>query len=46
MVSSEMSELLGICNRIAVMSNGHLAGILDGESATQEDIMRLAAMYI
>ena len=43
MVSSEMPELLGICNRIAVMSNGHLAGILDGETATQEDIMRLAA---
>lgn len=46
MVSSEMPELLGICNRIAVMSNGHLAGILEGETATQEDIMRLAAMYI
>ena len=46
MVSSEMPELLGICNRIAVMSNGRLAGILDGETATQEDIMRLAAMYI
>lgn len=46
MVSSEMPELLGICNRIAVMSNGHLAGILDGETATQEEIMRLAAMYI
>lgn len=46
MVSSEMPELLGICNRIAVMSNGHLAGILDGKTATQEDIMRLAAMYI
>ena len=46
MVSSEMPELLGICNRIAVMSNGHLAGILDGETATQEDIIRLAAMYI
>ena len=46
MVSSEMPELLGICNRIAVMSNGHLAGILDGETATQEDIMRLAAMQL
>lgn len=46
MVSSEMPELLGICNRIAVMSNGQLAGILNGEDATQEEIMRLAAMYI
>ena len=29
MVSSEMPELLGICDRIAVLSNGILAGILD-----------------
>lgn len=46
MVSSEMPELLGICDRIAVMSNGRLAGILDIKDATQEEIMRLAAKYI
>ena len=45
-VSSEMPELLGICDRIMVMSNGHLAGILDIKDATQEEIMRLAAMYV
>ena len=45
-VSSEMPELLGICDRIMVMSNGRLAGILDIKDATQEEIMRLAAMYV
>ena len=43
MVSSEMPELLGICDRIAVLSNGILAGILDREEATQEKILALAA---
>ncbi len=46
MVSSEMPELLGICDRIAVLSNGILAGILDREEATQEKILALAAKYI
>lgn len=46
MVSSEMPELMGICDRIMVMSNGRLAGILDRENFSQEEIMRLAAMYI
>lgn len=46
MVSSEMPELLGICDRIAVLSNGILAGILDREEATQEKILSLAAKYI
>ncbi len=44
-VSSEMPELLGICDRIMVMSGGRLAGILDIKEATQEKIMRLAAKY-
>lgn len=45
MVSSEMPELIGICDRILVMSGGRLAGTLDIQDATQEEIMRLAAMY-
>lgn len=45
-VSSEMPELLGICDRIMVMSNGYLSGILDIADATQEEIMRLAALHI
>ena len=43
MVSSEMPELLGICNRIIVMSNKEIAGEVDAESTTQEEIMKLAA---
>lgn len=46
MVSSEMPELLGICDRILVMSNGRVAGIEDAKSLTQVDIMRMAAKYI
>ena len=46
MVSSEMPELLGVCDRILVMSGGRLAGEVDAKSATQEAIMRLAAKYV
>lgn len=50
MVSSEMPELIGICDRILVMSNGHVSGILDMKQdfkgREQEEIMRLAAKYI
>jgi methyl-galactoside transport system ATP-binding protein len=52
MVSSEMPELLGICDRILVMSNGHMSGLLErgidfgGIEAEQESIMRLAAKYV
>ena len=45
MVSSEMGELLGICDRILVMSGGRCAGILDRKEATQEKIMELASIY-
>ena len=46
MVSSEMPELLGICDRILVMSGGRLAGEVDAATATQEEIMTLAAKYV
>ena len=42
MVSSEMPELLGVCHRIIVMSNGRIAGELDAKNTTQEEIMSLA----
>lgn len=45
-VSSEMPELLGICDRILVMSGGRLAGEVDAKTATQEEIMALAAKYV
>lgn len=46
MVSSEMGELLGMCDRIAVISGGRLAGVLTKDEATQEKIMTLAAKYV
>jgi methyl-galactoside transport system ATP-binding protein len=46
MVSSEMPELLGVTDRILVMSNGRLAGIVETKNTTQEEIMRLSAMYV
>lgn len=45
-VSSELPELLGICDRIMVMSNGRLAGIDDTANFDQEKIMELAAKYL
>ncbi len=44
-VSSEMPELLGICDRILVMSNGRMAGIVDAKNTSQEEIMTLATKY-
>ncbi len=45
-VSSEMPEILGITNRIAVMSNHRLAGIVDTKTTDQEALLRLSAKYL
>lgn len=45
-VSSEMPEILGITNRIGVMSNGHLSGIVNSKETNQEELLRLSAMYL
>ena len=41
MISSELPELLGMCDRIYVMSEGKFVGELDGKEATQEKIMSM-----
>ena len=46
MVSSEMPELLGICDRIIVMSGGRIAGEVDTKDTSQEEIMTLASKYV
>lgn len=43
MVSSEMPEILGMSDRILVMSRGQLTAVLDRKEADQETIMRYAA---
>jgi len=42
MVSSELPELIGMCDRIVVMAKGEIMGILEHDDFTQENIMRLA----
>jgi ribose transport system ATP-binding protein len=42
MISSELPEVLGVSDRILVMSEGRLTGELSREEATQEKIMHLA----
>ncbi len=42
MVSSEMPEVLGMSDRIAVMREGRISAILDREDATQEKILEAA----
>jgi len=46
MISSEMPELLGMTDRILVMSQGRLAGIVNTSETTEEEIMRLATKYV
>lgn len=41
-VSSEMPELLGLCDRILVLHEGRLAGEVSGETATEQELIRLA----
>lgn len=45
-VSSEMPEILGITNRVAVMSNHRLAGIVNTKETDQEAILRLSSKYL
>lgn len=46
MVSGELPELLGVCDRICVLSAGRIAGVLNAADTTQEEIMTLAAKYV
>ena len=46
MVSSEMPELIGITDRIGVMSNGRLAGIVDTKTASQEELFKLTTKHL
>ncbi len=39
MISSELPEVLGMCDRIYVMNEGRIVGEMDGKEATQESIM-------
>jgi putative multiple sugar transport system ATP-binding protein len=39
MISSELPELLGMCDRLYIMNEGRIVGEMQAEEATQESIM-------
>ena len=42
MISSELSEVIGMSDNIVVMFEGKITGTLSGDGATQDEIMRYA----
>ncbi|MBR5048156.1 MAG: sugar ABC transporter ATP-binding protein [Erysipelotrichaceae bacterium] len=46
MVSSEMPELIGVCDRIMVMCEGKITGFVEGKDMNQEKIMELSTKFI
>ena len=45
-VSSEMAELLGVTDRILVMSNGRVSGIVKTSETTQDELLVLSSKYL
>jgi len=43
LISSEMPEIIGMCDRVLVMREGRITGELSGHQITEENIMQLAA---
>ncbi|MFN4189977.1 MAG: sugar ABC transporter ATP-binding protein [Pseudothermotoga sp.] len=41
-VSSELPEIIGLCNRVIVMRNGKIAGVVSGENINQKNLIYLA----
>lgn len=46
MISSEMPEVMGMADRILILSNGHIGGELDRTEFGQEKIMKMAVSHI
>ena len=42
MISSDMEEVIGVSDRVAVMCRGRITGILDRDELSEEAILRLA----
>ena len=45
MISSEMSEIIGMSDRVMVMCDGRITGFIDGKEANQQNIMTLATQF-
>ena len=39
MISSELPEILGMCDRVYIMNEGRIVGEMDSKEASQENIM-------
>jgi methyl-galactoside transport system ATP-binding protein len=46
MISSEMVELIGVCDRVMVMCDGRKAGELQKDELSEQNIMRLAVQFM
>lgn len=42
MISSDMEEIIGVSDRVAVMRQGHVVGMLNENELTEENVLRLA----
>lgn len=42
MISSDMEEVIGVSDRVAVMHEGHIAGVLERNQCSEENILKLA----
>ena len=42
MISSDMEEVLHVSDRVAVMHEGHITGVLDREDCCEKNVMQLA----
>ena len=42
MISSDMEEVIGVSDRIAVMHEGRIAGILERDQFSEHNVMQLA----
>ena len=45
-ISSELPELIGICDRVLVVREGRIAGEVVGDEMTEENIMYLASIAV
>ena len=45
-ISSEFSEMVGVCNRVLVLQEGRLVGELDGDAVTERNIIELCYGHV
>ncbi|KXV79743.1 hypothetical protein AD936_00770, partial [Gluconobacter japonicus] len=46
MISSELPEVVGMCDRVAVFSHGVITAVLEGDAISSEEVMRHATASV